>query len=52
MGATISVILHIIEPSTKPTPLKLQAANGSTIETYGGKTLTLNIGMRRDYIYI
>ncbi|CAE1329533.1 unnamed protein product [Acanthosepion pharaonis] len=28
----------------KGDPYKLQAANGSTIETYGAKTLTLNIG--------
>ncbi|CAE1296638.1 unnamed protein product [Acanthosepion pharaonis] len=35
----------------KATPYKLQAANGSTIETYGAKTLTLNIGMRRDFTW-
>ena len=29
--------------------MRLQAANGSTIDTYGEKTLRLNIGMRRDY---
>ena len=50
-GAAISVIPHTIDPSAKPTPLKLQAANGSTIDTYGGKTLSLNIGMRRDYTW-
>ena len=52
MGAAISVIPHTIDPSAKPIPLKLQAANGSTIETYGRKTLSLNIGIQRDYIYI
>ena len=50
-GAAISVIPHTIDPSAKPTLLKLQAANGSTIDMYGGKTLTLNIGMRRDYTW-
>ena len=50
-GVAISVIPHITNPSGKPTSLKLQAANGSTIDTYGGKTLTLNIGMRRDYFH-
>ena len=47
--AAISVIPHTTDPSAKPTSLKLQAANGSTIDTYSGKTFTLNIGMRRDY---
>ena len=50
-GAAISIIPHTIDPSTKPTLLKLQAANSSTIDTYGGKTLTLNIGMWRDYTW-
>ena len=50
-GAAISIIPYTIDPSTKPTSLKLQAANGSTIDTYGGKTLALNIGMRRDYTW-
>ena len=46
IGAAISVISHTTDPSAKPTSLKLQAANGSTIDTYGG-----NIGMRCDYIW-
>ncbi|CAE1297154.1 unnamed protein product [Acanthosepion pharaonis] len=50
-GAAISVIPHKEQQDRKATPYKLQAANGSTIETYGAKTLTLNIGMRRDFTW-
>ena len=50
-GVAISIIPHTTNSSAKPTSLKLQAANGSTIDTYGGKTLTLNIGMWCDYTW-
>ncbi|CAE1321593.1 unnamed protein product [Acanthosepion pharaonis] len=50
-GAAISVIPPKEQQDRKATPYKLQAANGSTIETYGAKTLTLNIGMRRDFLH-
>ncbi|CAE1280398.1 unnamed protein product [Acanthosepion pharaonis] len=50
-GAAISVIPPKEQQDRKATPYKLQAANGSTIETYGAKTLTLNIGMRRDFTW-
>lgn len=50
-GAAISVIPCKNNPSSKLTLFKLQAANGSTIDTYGGKALTLNIDMRRDFTW-
>ncbi|CAE1256054.1 unnamed protein product [Acanthosepion pharaonis] len=50
-GAAISVIPPKEQQDRKATLYKLQAANGSTIETYGAKTLTLNIGMRRDFTW-
>ena len=50
-GAAISVIPHTHEPSAKPTQFKLQAANGSTISTYGSKTVSLNLGMRRNFTW-
>ncbi|CAE1268456.1 unnamed protein product [Acanthosepion pharaonis] len=51
IGAAISVIPPKEQQDRKATPYKLQAANGSTIETYGAKTLTLNIDMRRDFTW-
>ena len=48
-GAAISVIPYKNEPSAKPSLFRLPATNGSPIETYGNKSLTLNIDMRRDY---
>ncbi|CAE1275399.1 unnamed protein product [Acanthosepion pharaonis] len=38
-------------PPARPTLVKLRAANGSAIDTYGERTLTLNIGMRRDFTW-
>ena len=48
-GAAISVTPHTTETSAKPSLFRLQAANCSTIETYGSKSLRLNIDIRRDY---
>ena len=48
-GAAISVNPYKNEPSAKPSLFRLQAPNGLLIETYGNKSLTLNIDMRRDY---
>ncbi|CAE1168528.1 unnamed protein product [Acanthosepion pharaonis] len=48
-GAAISVIPPTNRSALKPTPFQLRAANGSTIETYGNKELTLNINLRRDF---
>ncbi|CAE1315725.1 unnamed protein product [Acanthosepion pharaonis] len=47
--AAISVVPLQNDHTAKPTLIKLRAANGSAIDTYGERTLTLNIGMRRDF---
>lgn len=51
-GANISVISkpqsHIIAQSE---PYTLYAANGTKIKTYGEKTLTLNLGLRRSFTW-
>ncbi|CAE1297596.1 unnamed protein product [Acanthosepion pharaonis] len=50
-GAAISVVPYQNDHTAKPTLVKLRAANGSAIDTYGERTLTLNIGMRRDFTW-
>lgn len=49
MGAAVSVIPSMDKPPLKSMLFKLQAANSLSIETYGNKFFTLNIGMRRDF---
>lgn len=48
-GAEISVIAA--RNKSTPRELKLYAANGSCIHTYGEKTLPLNLGLRRNYVW-
>lgn len=48
-GAAISVIPPTNRPTLKPTSFQLRAANGSTIQTFGNKELTLNLNLRRDF---
>lgn len=50
-GAAISVLPANNKAGLKPYQLRLQAANGSGINTYGTKSLTVNIGMRRDFTW-
>ncbi|CAE1304047.1 unnamed protein product [Acanthosepion pharaonis] len=50
-GAAISVVPYQNDHTAKPILLKLRTANGSAIDTYGERTLTLNIGMRRDFTW-
>ncbi|CAE1310754.1 unnamed protein product [Acanthosepion pharaonis] len=50
-GAAISVLPVHDKARQQPFQLRLQAANGSSINTYGTKSLTLNIGMRRDFTW-
>lgn len=50
-GAAISIIPPGDQHNHKASLIKLQAANGSPIKTYGTRTLTLNIGMRRDFTW-
>ncbi|CAE1281873.1 unnamed protein product [Acanthosepion pharaonis] len=49
-GAAISVVPYQNDYTAKPTLLKLRAVNGSAIDTYL-RTLTLNVGMRRDFTW-
>lgn len=51
-GADISVTPPSRADKSSPTPLLLHAANGSKIETFGEKSLTLNIGLRRPIRWI
>lgn len=55
-GADISVIpKNELRPKNKTfepqSKIKLFAANGSIINTYGTKTMTLDLGLRRSYIW-
>lgn len=50
-GAAISVLPVRDKACQQPFQLRLQAANGSSINTYGTKSLTLNIGMRQDFTW-
>ena len=53
-GASISVIpsKRFTTSKDKPDGGSLRAANGSSINTYGEKLLTLNIGLRRDFPFV
>lgn len=49
-GADISVISRsVLTKRHTPEEFKLYAANGSSINTYGEKLLTLNLGLRRQF---
>lgn len=49
-GADISVIpKRMVRGAHKPTDIRLFAANNTEIRTYGIKTQTLNIGLRRPF---
>ncbi|CAE1162053.1 unnamed protein product [Acanthosepion pharaonis] len=48
-GAQISVIPAKPNMLTRKTDYTLQAANGSSIQTYGETSLTLNLGFRRSF---
>ena len=51
-GAQVSVVppTHNTKPSSNT--LTLQAVNGTTIRTYGTRSLTLNLGLRRTFGWI
>lgn len=52
-GAEISVFpRRLIRETLKPKSLRLFAANGSTISTFGEKLICLNLGLRRPYKWI
>jgi len=48
-GADISLIPRRLVRCVKSASLKLYAANGTTINTYGSKTYILNFGLRREF---
>ena len=53
-GAFISVLSATAADKNRRTvsSLRLQAANGSMIRTYGQKSLTLNLGLRRTFTWV
>ncbi|MBM6549262.1 reverse transcriptase domain-containing protein [Streptococcus dysgalactiae] len=51
-GAEVSVIPPQQGDATHPTTQLLRAANGTPITTYGRKSLTLNLGLRRTYRWV
>ena len=46
-GAAVSVFPPSKQQRLKPCAFTLQAANGSRIKTYGQRSLTLDLGIRR-----
>ena len=52
-GAFLSVLSATAGDKRRPvSSLKLQAANGSPIKTFGQKSLTLNLGLRRTFTWV
>ena len=51
-GSEVSVIPPPHHHTLKPSPFTLHAANGTTIGTYGQKSLTLDLGLRRRFQWI
>ncbi|KAJ8713199.1 hypothetical protein PYW07_013569 [Mythimna separata] len=50
-GANISVLPRSKGQIPQPLPFQLYAANNTTIATYGEKTLTLDLNLRRPYLW-
>nr|VZI32598.1 unnamed protein product [Spirometra erinaceieuropaei] len=48
-GAEVSVIPPLRHHRLKPSQFSLQAANSTTISTYGQRSLTLDLGLRRRF---
>lgn len=48
-GADVSVLPFITKNNVKPTKVKLYAANGSSIATYGQQQMQLDLGLRRPF---
>lgn len=51
-GADVSVIPPTLKERDNPSTKHLFAANGTKIDTFGTKRLTLNIGLRRPFVWI
>lgn len=50
-GANISVLAKQAQTTKSASDFKLFAANGTVIETYGERTMTLNLGLRRSFTW-
>ncbi|BHF82425.1 hypothetical protein SprV_0802556300 [Sparganum proliferum] len=51
-GAEVSVIAPLRRHRLKPSQFSLQAANSTTISTYGQRSLTLDLGLRRHFQWV
>ncbi|BHF62214.1 hypothetical protein SprV_0200519500 [Sparganum proliferum] len=51
-GAEVSVILPPKRHRLKPSQFSLQVANSTTISTYGQRSLTLDLGLRRRFQWV
>ena len=52
-GAFLSVLAATPADKRRPvSSLRLQAANGTTIKTFGQRSLTLNLGLRRTFTWV
>ncbi|BHF77770.1 hypothetical protein SprV_0602088000 [Sparganum proliferum] len=51
-GAEVSVIPPLRRHRLKPSQFSLQAANSTTISTYGQRSLTLDLGLRRRFQWV
>ena len=51
-GAQVSVIPPSLRDKQSPSTLTLQAVNNTTIPTYGTRSLTLNLGLRRTFRWV
>nr|VZI48402.1 unnamed protein product [Spirometra erinaceieuropaei] len=52
IGAEVSVIPPLRRHRLKPSQFSLQAANSTTISTYGQRSLTLDLGLRRRFQWV
>lgn len=48
-GADVSVIPHQGRKTVSPTDIKIYAANGTHIDNYGDRLITLDLGLRRPF---
>ena len=51
-GAQVSVIPPLTFDKNSPSTLTLQAVDNTTIHTYGTRSLTLNLGLRRNFRWV
>lgn len=51
-GAEVSVVPPSLQDRRNRQPSKLKAANGTTIPTYGLRTITINLGLRRIFRWV